>query len=66
MISLENKNVYACGDYNIDILRMNKSKPIQSYFNAIMCYSCRFLIDKPTRITSGSATIIDHIYLRGI
>lgn len=61
-ITLENKNVYMCGDYNIDILRINKSAPIRFFYNSIMSYSCRLVIDKPTRITSGSATIIDHIY----
>ena len=61
-ISLENKNIYTCGDYNINFLRINQSQAIKNYYNAIMSYSCRLLIDKPTRITSGSATILDHIY----
>ena len=61
-ISVENKNVYMCGDYNIDILKISKSQPIKFYYNALMSYSCRLIIDKPTRITNSSATILDHIY----
>ena len=62
LISLENKTVYTCGDYNIDALKSMKSAPIRNYYNSLLSFSCRMLIDRPTRVTSGSATILDHIY----
>ena len=50
------------GDYNIDISKQNIDNKIQNYVNEIYSSGCFSLINKPTRITSTSATTLNHIY----
>ena len=59
-IKCENKEIHLFGDYNINIL--NSHLPT-SDFLAVM-YSNFFipLINRPTRVKEGSATIIDNIF----
>ena len=47
------------GDYNIDIL--NASKHSQTFVNILNSYALYPFIDKPTRISSVSSTLIDNI-----
>lgn len=59
----DNKQIaYILGDFNIDFLKYVNHLPTENYIN--MLYSNNFypIITKPTRITSHSATLIDHIY----
>ena len=60
-ITNENKKMYISGDYNINLLNVEKSAPIRFYYNTLLSFACRSIIDKPTRVTSGSATLIGHI-----
>ena len=50
------------GDYNISISKQNIDNKIQNYVNEIYSSGCFSLINKPTRITTTSATTLDHIY----
>ena len=61
-LNLENKPVYICGDINIDLGRYHVSQPIKNYVDTLQSLSYRVLVDKPTRITVNSATVIDHFY----
>ncbi len=62
VINSENKPIYICGDINIDLSRYHISQPIKHYVDTLQSLSYRVLIDKPTRITVNSATVIDHFY----
>ena len=54
--------VFILGDMNIDCLRVGTHSKTEDYLD--MLYSSNLLpvITKPTRITSHTATLIDHIY----
>ena len=60
-LSCENKNIYIMGDFNIDLLNGNTVNCINDYVNIIYNNSFRPLIDRPTRITTKSTTLIDNI-----
>ena len=49
------------GDFNIDLLKYMIDSKIKAYADMLLSNSCNLLIDKPTRITSSSATFIDHV-----
>ena len=51
-----------CGDINIDLLRYGKDLRVNRYVNEITSLGCIIPIDKPTRLTETSSTIIDHFY----
>jgi exonuclease III len=48
-----------CGDMNIDLLQSNKD--IIAYKNILSTYNLKILNDQPTRVTSHSSTLIDHV-----
>ena len=48
------------GDFNLDLMKYNLIRPATHYLNAINSVGCNALIDKPTRITSDTASCIDH------
>ena len=54
---------YLLGDLNINLLRQNVHRQTTDFFIDFM-YSNGFipLINRPTRVISETATIIDHIY----
>ena len=54
--------IYILGDMNIDFLKYTTHLQTEDYLD--MLYSNSFLpvITKPTRITTHTATLIDHIY----
>ena len=58
---LRNKSFYVMGDYNIDILDTHKSAHTDTFLNLILSSGLYPLIDKPTRVTRDSATLIDNI-----
>ena len=61
-ISKENKEVYICGDYNFDLLKIDSDYFTQHFFNLLCSYGLLPLILQPTRLTESSATIIDNIF----
>lgn len=62
MYSNNNKNIFICGDFNIDLLKVHAHKPSELFLNSM--YSMMFYpkITRPTRITSHSSTLIDNIF----
>ena len=57
----ENKITYVMGDFNIDLLKDDTSRPIHDYIDFIYSKSLIPTIYKPTRITETTATLIDNI-----
>jgi hypothetical protein len=54
-------NVYICGDFNLDVLKIDGNHFIADYIDTLFSYGFLQIITKPTRICRDSATIIDHI-----
>ena len=52
-----------CGDFNLDFLKYGSIiNAIRNYIDTLHSYGCINFIDKATRITPKTATLIDHIY----
>ena len=61
-LTSENKRCYIMGDFNLNLLEYDTNSNVRdmiSLFNSKFFYNT---INKPTRATSHSATIIDHIW----
>ena len=50
------------GDYNVDLLKHEIKQTVNDYINAVHTEGCFNIINKPTRITDTSATLLDHVY----
>ena len=61
IIHRERKICYFLGDLNIDLLKYEEHRPTSEFLDLIYSYNGFHLISKPTRITSNTATLIDHI-----
>lgn len=66
VISINNKLCYIAGDYNLDLLRCINHSPTQEFIENLFSYMFVPLIDKPTRITAHSATLIDNIFTNNL
>ena len=61
LISRENKEIYITGDFNID-LSLPYTVLGQHFTNLLSSFSFKPLINKPTRITNLTHTIIDNVF----
>jgi hypothetical protein len=61
-IKKENKILYLIGDFNINLLNIDKHVPSAEFLENLYSYNVFPLINKPTRINNVSATLIDNIY----
>ena len=58
-----NRNpVYLCGDFNIDLLKLNAKNHYHTFFNNFIAAGYFPRISLPTRITNHSATLLDNIF----
>ena len=55
------EHVYIYGDFNLNVLDLNKNKFISEYVESLFSHGFIQLITKPTRIAENSATLLDHI-----
>jgi endonuclease/exonuclease/phosphatase family metal-dependent hydrolase len=62
LLTKENKESYIMGDFNIDLLKFSNHNKTNDYLENIFSLGHIPLITKPTRVTTHSATLIDHIY----
>jgi len=49
-----------CGDINIKLLQHSSSSRIHNCIETCKSYNCQNLITRPTRVTTTSASLIDH------
>ena len=49
-----------CGDINIDLVKYDKDTKVNNYVNDITSMGCVISIDRSTRMTETSSTILDH------
>ena len=61
-IAKENKEVYICGDFNFDLLKVDTDHITQHFFNLLCSYGFLPHILQPTRVTEHTATVIDNIF----
>ena len=54
--------IYLCGDYNIDLLKINTKDHYNTFYNNLTDAGYLPRISLPTRITNHSATLIDNIF----
>ena len=66
ILNKKKRPFYIMGDFNIDQLKISKKKNIRQYANMLLGSMCKCLIDLPTRVTSKSKSLIDHIYTNDI
>ena len=57
-----NQSCYLMGDYNIDLLKHSSNNPTSEFLDLMFANSFIPLINKPTRITPKSETLIDNIF----
>ena len=58
----ENKLYIVTGDFNLNCLEFHQSSEIRQFFNNMFKKGTIPLINRPTRVTTSSATFIDNIF----
>jgi hypothetical protein len=62
LISSENKLIYHTGDYNLDLIQSSTHPATNEFLNINYAHSLTPKINKPTRITATTATLIDNLF----
>ena len=57
---------YIGGDFNADLLKSNSDINIKDFMNLTYSLGCIPLITHPTRITTTSSTLLDHVYTNNV
>jgi len=65
-IQRENKLIYLLGDFNINLLNTDIHNYSSEFIDIMYSHSLFPLINKPTRVTERSATLIDNIFSNNI
>ena len=53
--------MFLCGDFNIDILKHNSNRGIKYFLDTMYAIGLYPLIDRPTRISNQSFSLIDNV-----
>ena len=61
-LSNENKEIYICGDFNSDLIKIDKVNNYNKFYELLSSYGFLPQILQPSRIEGSSATIIDNIF----
>jgi len=62
IITKERKPCYIMGDFNINLLKHSMHSPTKHFIDMLLSHGFFPLINKPTRITTESVTLIDNIF----
>ena len=66
-VSKENKEIYLCGDFNIDLLKINKGSYFLDFYNILNSYGILPSIIHPTRVVEGQQpSLIDNIFTNNL
>ena len=66
-VASENKEVYLCGDFNLDLLKVDEINNYQLYFNLICSFGFLPLIIQPTRVVDiQTSSLIDNIFCNNL
>ena len=64
---IEDKDVYICGDFNIDLLKVNEKKNHLKFYNMLNSYGFLPLIIHPSRVVENQEpSLIDNIFSNNI
>ena len=61
-INLENKPCFVCGDFNINLLNSTSHHDSSEFLNQMYTANFYPLINKPTRVTTRTSSLIDNIF----
>ena len=61
-LRLRSKTVYLCGDYNIDLLKIDSNEKFSTFYENTTSVGFVLKITLPTRIYETTSTLIDNIY----
>ena len=61
-LRLRSKTVYLCGDYNIDLLKIDSNEKFSTFYENTTSVGFVPKITLPTRICETTSTLIDNIY----
>ena len=61
-ISRENKVIYLTGDFNLNLLKYDCNVTVRNFVDLLHGYNLLSLVNKPTRVTDTTVSIIDHIW----
>ena len=64
-IKNEKKRCYLAGDYNINLLNAENHLPSSEFVETMFSYAYFPMINRPTRVSCHSATLIDNIFFNG-
>ena len=66
-LAKENKELYICGDFNIDLINTDSDKSSSDFFNLLNCNGLLPLIFHPSRVVDGNVpSLIDNIFSNNI
>ena len=69
-VTKEKKRCYIAGDFNLDLLKYDRSAPVSSFVNLMYSHYFFPCIDKPTRVVPGpkgtSISLIDNIFTNDV
>ena len=57
------EDIYITGDFNINLFNSETHQPTPSFLESMFSNSLLPVINRPTRVTTNSATLIDNIFL---
>ena len=55
-----------CGDFNLDMLKINEDLNSEAFYQAMNSYSLTPIISRPTRVTDSSFTLIDNFFVSNL
>ena len=61
-LNKEKKEIYICGDFNVNLLKYDEDIVVQKFYNLMTSHGFIPQIILPTRITDSSMNLIDNIY----
>ena len=62
-LTKENKHLYIMGDFNLDLLKSSSNTRINTFLNNVYANGLTPMINKPTRLTKTTASLIDNIFI---
>ena len=66
-ISHENKEIYICGDFNLDLLKLDSKSSCLTFFNLMNSNGLTPYIIHPSRVVEGQvSSLIDNIFCNNV
>ena len=62
IMDTDNKDIYIMGDFNLNLLNADVHENTNTFLNVMFAHNLYPIIDKPTRISCSSSTLIDNIF----